>query len=117
MGAGLSNVALITDGRYSGASHGFIVGHVVPEAQCGGPIAILKDGDMVTIDAVANTISMAVSNEEIAVRLSNWKAPPLKVNRGTLAKYAHLVGDASHGVCQFSILLVVVIIERVFGNS
>lgn len=76
---------------------------------------------MVTIDAVANTISMAVSNEEIAVRLSNWKAPPLKVNRGTLAKYAHLVGDASHGVCQLFFLLVVVVvvvvIERVFGDS
>ncbi|KAF8540494.1 dihydroxy-acid/6-phosphogluconate dehydratase [Trichophaea hybrida] len=97
MGAGLRNVALITDGRYSGASHGFIVGHIVPEAQCGGPIAVLKDGDIVTIDAETNELNMDVSEEEIAVRLSKWKAPRLKVNRGTLGKYAYLVGDASHG--------------------
>lgn len=97
MGAGLHNVALITDGRYSGASHGFIVGHVVPEAQSGGPIAILEDGDVVTIDAELNQITMDVSDEEIAARFRKWRAPKLKVNRGTLAKYAHLVGDASHG--------------------
>jgi dihydroxy-acid dehydratase len=97
MGAGLRNVALITDGRYSGASHGFIVGHIVPEAQVGGPIAILKDGDIVAINAETNQISMNVSDGEIASRLKSWKAPRLKVTRGTLAKYAHLVGDASHG--------------------
>jgi len=90
-------VALITDGRYSGASHGFIVGHIVPEAQVGGPIAILKDGDIVAINAETNQISMNVSDGEIASRLKSWKAPRLKVTRGTLAKYAHLVGDASHG--------------------
>ncbi|RPB03140.1 dihydroxy-acid and 6-phosphogluconate dehydratase [Choiromyces venosus 120613-1] len=97
MGAGLRNVALITDGRYSGASHGFIVGHIVPEAQVGGPLAVLKDGDIVTINAETNQISMNVSDEEIASRLKSWKAPCLKVTRGTLAKYVHLVGDASHG--------------------
>jgi dihydroxy-acid dehydratase len=97
MGAGLTNVALVTDGRYSGASHGFIVGHVVPEAAVGGPIAVVQDGDMVTIDAKTRTISMAVSDEEIRKRLSEWTSPKKNVNRGVLAKYAALVGDASHG--------------------
>ncbi|KAH8151852.1 uncharacterized protein LAJ45_03845 [Morchella importuna] len=97
MGANLRNVALITDGRYSGASHGFIVGHIVPEAQAGGPIAILQDGDVVTIDSETNQLSMNVSDKEISARLKKWKAPRMKVNRGTLAKYAYLVGDASHG--------------------
>ncbi|KAF8455831.1 dihydroxy-acid/6-phosphogluconate dehydratase [Terfezia claveryi] len=86
--------------RYEGpkASHGFIVGHVVPEAQCGGPIAVLQDGDVVTIDAESNQLNMDVSDEEIATRLKSWKAPKPKVNRGTLSKYIHLVGDASHGL-------------------
>lgn len=97
MGAGLTNVALITDGRYSGASHGFIVGHIVPEAAVGGPIAVVRDGDMVTISAETNTLSMDVSDEEIANRLKTWKPPKAVVNRGALAKYARLVGDASHG--------------------
>lgn len=97
MGAGLTNVALVTDGRYSGASHGFIVGHVVPEAAVGGPIALVKDDDVVTISAETNTLSMDVSEEEIKKRLSEWKPPRSAVNRGTLAKYAKLVGDASHG--------------------
>lgn len=97
MGAGLTNVALVTDGRYSGASHGFIVGHVVPEAAVGGPIAVVRDGDIVTISAKNNTLSMDVSDEEIANRLKSWKAPKSAVNRGVLAKYARLVGDASHG--------------------
>ncbi|RQM07687.1 hypothetical protein DH86_00001709 [Scytalidium sp. 3C] len=97
MGAGLTNVALITDGRYSGASHGFIVGHIVPEAAVGGPIAVVKDGDVVTISAENNTLSMDVSDEEIAQRLKAWKPPKPNVTRGTIAKYAHLVGDASHG--------------------
>ncbi|KAH8812035.1 dihydroxy-acid dehydratase-like protein [Xylogone sp. PMI_703] len=97
MGAGLTNVALVTDGRYSGASHGFIVGHVVPEAAVGGPIALVKDGDTVTISAETNTISMDVSEEEIAERQRAWKPPKTNVNRGVLAKYARLVGDASHG--------------------
>jgi dihydroxy-acid dehydratase len=89
--------ALITDGRYSGASHGFIVGHICPEAQNGGPIAVIEDGDIITIDAVNNTISMDVPDEVIKQRLANWTAPPLKINRGTLAKYAALVSDAAHG--------------------
>ncbi|TGZ80689.1 dihydroxy-acid and 6-phosphogluconate dehydratase [Ascodesmis nigricans] len=90
LGAGLRNVALITDGRYSG-------GHITPEAQVGGPIAILQDGDMVTIDAETNEINMDITDAEISERLSKWKAPKLKINRGTLGKYARLVGDASHG--------------------
>ena len=97
MGAGLTNVALVTDGRYSGASHGFIVGHVVPEAAVGGPIAVVRDGDVVTISAKTNTLSMDVSEGEIKRRLAEWKAPRSKVNRGVLAKYQRLVGDASHG--------------------
>lgn len=97
MGAKLTNVALVTDGRYSGASHGFIVGHVVPEAAVGGPIAVVRDGDIVTIDAVTNELKMDVSDAEIAVRMKDWRPPPKTVTRGTLAKYAHLVGDASHG--------------------
>ncbi|KIE01631.1 dihydroxy-acid dehydratase, partial [Metarhizium majus ARSEF 297] len=97
MGAGLNNVALVTDGRYSGASHGFIVGHVVPEAAVGGPIALVKDGDEVTIDAVSNRIDAAVSDEEMALRKASWRAPSPRVTRGVLAKYAKLVGDASHG--------------------
>lgn len=97
MGAGLTNVALITDGRYSGASHGFIVGHIVPEAAVGGPIALVRDGDMITISAETNTLSMDVSDAEIAARRKDWKPPTKNVNRGVLAKYAALVGDASHG--------------------
>ena len=97
MGAGLNNVALVTDGRYSGASHGFIVGHVVPEAAVGGPIALVKNGDEVTIDAVKNRIDVAISDEEMETRRKAWKAPEPRVKRGTLAKYAKLVGDASHG--------------------
>ncbi|OAQ73513.1 dihydroxy-acid dehydratase [Pochonia chlamydosporia 170] len=97
MGAGLNNVALVTDGRYSGASHGFIVGHVVPEAAVGGPIALVQDGDEVTIDAERNRIDAAVSDEEMALRKAAWKAPEPRVKRGVLAKYAKLVGDASHG--------------------
>ncbi|KAJ8113056.1 hypothetical protein OPT61_g4718 [Boeremia exigua] len=97
MGAKLTNVALITDGRYSGASHGFIVGHMCPEAAVGGPIAVVKTGDVITIDAEKHTIDMHVSDEEIAQRLSEWKAPAMPVTRGVLAKYARLVGDASHG--------------------
>lgn len=97
MGAKLTNVALVTDGRYSGASHGFIVGHVTPEAAVGGPIAVVQNGDIVTIDAQENTISMDVPEEEIQQRLKEWKKPKAVVTRGVLAKYAALVGDASHG--------------------
>jgi dihydroxy-acid dehydratase len=97
MGANLKNVALITDGRYSGASHGFIVGHICPEAAVGGPLAVVRDGDVITIDAEQNKIDMEVSEEEIQKRLSEWKPPAMPVTRGVLAKYAKLVGDASHG--------------------
>ncbi|KAM5354005.1 hypothetical protein ACJ41O_000655 [Fusarium nematophilum] len=97
MGAGLSNLALVTDGRYSGASHGFIVGHVVPEAMVGGPIALVKNGDVVTIDAVRNRIDVDITDEEMERRRSEWRAPEPRVKRGVLAKYAKLVGDASHG--------------------
>ncbi|EEY21696.1 dihydroxy-acid dehydratase [Verticillium alfalfae VaMs.102] len=98
MGAGLTNVALVTDGRYSGASHGFIVGHVVPEAAVGGPIALVRDGDRVTIDAETNRIDMIdVDEEEMERRRKDWKPPKPHVRRGALAKYARLVGDASHG--------------------
>ncbi|KAI1410633.1 dihydroxy-acid dehydratase [Hypoxylon sp. FL1857] len=98
MGAGLKNIALVTDGRYSGASHGFIVGHVTPEAAVGGPIALVKEGDTITIDAIKNRIDITnVSDEELKERKKAWKAPKPKVRRGVLAKYARLVGDASHG--------------------
>ena len=98
MGAGLGkDVALMTDGRFSGGSHGFIVGHVTPEAQVGGPIALVKAGDIITIDAETNEISFAVSDEEIAARRAAWTAPPLKATRGTLAKYIRLVKSASQG--------------------
>lgn len=98
MGAGLTNIALVTDGRYSGASHGFIVGHVTPEAARGGPIALVRDGDVVLIDAVANRIDVVgVGDEEMAERRKGWSAPVPKIRRGALAKYARLVGDASHG--------------------
>ncbi|MEZ4700253.1 MAG: dihydroxy-acid dehydratase [Rhodothermales bacterium] len=98
MGAGLgSSVALITDGRFSGGSHGFIIGHVVPEAQEGGPIALLRDGDLITIDADGKSISVAVSDAEMTGRRAGWSAPPLPATRGTLYKYIKNVSDASHG--------------------
>lgn len=98
MGAGLgSDVALLTDGRFSGGSHGFIVGHVTPEAQVGGPIGLVKDGDIVTLDATKNELSVAVSDEEMAKRKAQWKAPALKATRGTLYKYIKNVKSASEG--------------------
>ncbi|KAI0185028.1 dehydratase [Xylaria flabelliformis] len=98
IGAGLKNIALVTDGRYSGASHGFIVGHVTPEAAVGGPIALVRDGDTIVIDAVKNRIDITnVDDAELAARKKTWKSPVPKVRRGALAKYARLVGDASHG--------------------
>lgn len=97
MGAKLTNVALITDGRYSGASHGFIVGHIVPEAAVGGPIGLVRAGDIITIDAEAHRIDAKVSEEEMAARAKEWKPPAPPVTRGTLAKYAALVTDASRG--------------------
>lgn len=98
MGAGLgSDVALLTDGRFSGGSHGFIVGHITPEAQVGGPIALVQDGDLVTIDAVTNSLDVAVSPEELEARRAAWTAPPLKATRGTLYKYIKNVKSASEG--------------------
>lgn len=98
MGSGLGKeVALITDGRFSGGTHGFVVGHVSPEAQEGGNIALLKDGDMVTIDAEKNIISVDLSDEELQQRRAHWKQPELKVKRGSLYKYAKTVSSASQG--------------------
>ena len=98
MGAGLgSDVALLTDGRFSGGSHGFIVGHVTPEAQVGGPIALVQTGDRVTVDAESRLIDMDVSDEELEKRRQAWVAPELKVRRGTLYKYIKNVKSASEG--------------------
>ncbi len=98
MGAGLGkDVALITDGRFSGGSHGFIIGHVVPEAQEGGPIALVRDGDSITIDAENNALTLDVSEEEMTQRRAVWKAPAYKAVRGTLYKYIKNVRNASEG--------------------
>ncbi len=98
MGAGLGKeVALITDGRFSGGTHGFVVGHVSPEAQEGGTIGLLENGDMITIDAEKNSISVGLSAQEINNRRANWKQPALKVKRGSLYKYAMTVSSASKG--------------------
>ncbi len=98
MGAGLGDkVALLTDGRFSGGSHGFIIGHVTPEAQAGGTIALLQDGDSITIDAESNRIDVAVSDAELEHRRSAWKAPAYKFTRGTLYKYIKNVKSASEG--------------------
>ncbi|HTX34975.1 MAG TPA: dihydroxy-acid dehydratase [Bryobacteraceae bacterium] len=98
VGAGLGkDVALITDGRFSGGSHGFIVGHVTPEAQEGGPIALVKNGDRIAIDATANTLSVELTDEELAARRKAWTMPPYKADRGTLAKYIRLVKSAALG--------------------
>jgi dihydroxy-acid dehydratase len=98
MGAGLgSDVALLTDGRFSGGSHGFIVGHITPEAQVGGPIALVKDGDHVTVDAETNKLTVDVSDAELETRKAAWTAPPLKASRGTLLKYIKNVKSASEG--------------------
>ena len=98
MGKGLGeDVALITDGRFSGGSHGFVVGHVTPEAFDGGPIAIVKTGDQISIDAESNTVTLSLSDEEIALRLAKWKQPVPRYTRGVLAKYAATVTSASEG--------------------
>ncbi len=98
VGAGLgSDVALMTDGRFSGGSHGFIVGHITPEAQNGGPIALIQDGDLITIDAEANRIDVAVSDDDMQARRDAWTAPPFKFSRGTLYKYIKNVKSASEG--------------------
>ena len=98
MGAGLGgDVALITDGRFSGGTHGFVVGHICPEAQEGGNIAFIVNGDTLTINAVNNTISVDISDEELDKRKSNWIKPDLKFKSGILYKYCKNVSDASHG--------------------
>jgi dihydroxy-acid dehydratase len=98
MGAGLGNdVALITDGRFSGGTHGFVVGHITPEAQIGGTLALVKDGDMITINAEDNSIVLDVDDKELESRKAQWKTPELKVSRGVLYKYAKAVSSASEG--------------------
>lgn len=98
MGAGLGkSVALITDGRFSGGSHGFVVGHITPEAYEGGTIALVEDDDIIEIDAVKRTMTLKVSDEVLAGRRKNWKQPALKVSKGVLYKYARVVKDASEG--------------------
>jgi len=98
MGAGLGKeVALLTDGRFSGGSHGFLIGHVVPEAQEGGPIAVVKDGDEIEIDAETREINLKIADAELEKRRKEWRPPPLKYQKGTLYKYAKNVVDASRG--------------------
>ncbi len=98
MGAGLgSDVALITDGRFSGGTHGFVVGHITPEAQEGGNIALIEDGDQITIDSVNNSIDLDISEDELMQRKSRWIEPKLKANFGVLYKYAKTVSSASDG--------------------
>jgi dihydroxy-acid dehydratase len=98
MGAGLGkDVALLTDGRFSGGSHGFIVGHIVPEAQEGGPLALIKNGDIITIDAQKNVLNVDLSEAEMAQRRQQWAMPPYKVTQGTLYKYIKSVKNASEG--------------------
>lgn len=98
IGAGLAqDVALLTDGRFSGGSHGFLIGHIVPEAIEGGPIGLVKDGDRIVVDAEKRVVDLLVSEEELASRRKEWKAPEPRAKKGTLSKYARLVSDASHG--------------------
>ena len=88
---------MLTDGRFSGGSHGLVVGHAAPESQAGGPMALLQEDDIITIDAKNLEISFDISDEELERRRNAWQAPPLKETRGTLAKYAKLVSSASKG--------------------
>lgn len=98
MGAGLGkSVALITDGRFSGGTHGFVVGHITPEAQSGGAIGLIHDGDIIRIDAATNTINVNLSEEELNERRANWTAPEPKHKKGILYKYANTVASASEG--------------------
>ena len=98
MGAGLGkSVALITDGRFSGGTHGFVVGHITPEAQTGGGIALVEDGDIIVIDAKKKSIDVKISATELAERKAKWKAPALKHTKGILYKYAKTVSSASEG--------------------
>ncbi len=98
IGAGLGNsVALITDGRFSGGTHGFVVGHITPEAMDGGLIALVHDDDPIELDAVNRTISLKISQDEITLRQNNWQKPPLSVRQGVLYKYAKCVSTAADG--------------------
>jgi dihydroxy-acid dehydratase len=98
MGMGLGKeVALITDGRFSGGSHGFVVGHITPEAFSGGPIAVVKNGDPITIDAVSRKITLDIPQADIDARLAKWKQPKPRYTRGVLAKFAKLATTASEG--------------------
>jgi len=98
MGAGLGkDVALLTDGRFSGGSHGFIIGHITPEAQDGGPIALVRDGDRVTIDATTCELTVDLGAKELASRRTAWKAPAPTATSGVLGKYVRLVRSASEG--------------------
>jgi dihydroxy-acid dehydratase len=98
MGKGLGKeVALITDGRFSGGTHGFVVGHITPEAYVGGPLALVKDGDAIVIDAEKRELSLGISAKEMKARRQAWKAPKPRYTRGVLAKYAHLVTSATYG--------------------
>ena len=98
MGAGLGkDVALITDGRFSGGTHGFVVGHIVPEAYEGGTLAIVKDGDVITIDSENNILHVDISEKEITNRIENWKKPESKIDKGILYKYVKSVSNASKG--------------------
>ena len=98
MGAGLGNgVALITDGRFSGGTHGFVVGHITPEASSGGPLALVQNGDKITIDAKSRQLNLGISKAELKRRREAWRKPRPRYTKGVLAKYAHLVTDASHG--------------------
>ena len=98
MGAGLGEtVALVTDGRFSGATRGFMIGHVAPEAQNGGPIAAVREDDMIRIDVAKNTIDVELSAAQIAERMKDWKAPAPKYTTGVFSKYVKLVGSAAEG--------------------
>ncbi|MFM8362095.1 MAG: dihydroxy-acid dehydratase, partial [Haliscomenobacter sp.] len=98
MGEGLGDkVALITDGRFSGGTHGFVVGHITPEAQTGGLIALVENGDWISIDTVNHTMDVRLADDVIAERRARWTAPPIPAEKGQLRKYAHLVSSASQG--------------------
>ena len=98
MGAGLGkDVALITDGRFSGGTHGIMVGHVSPEAAVGGPIALVHEGDIIDIDVLKREITLMIDAQELHKRMKSWKAPKPRYARGVLAKYAKLVSSASMG--------------------
>ena len=98
MGAGLGKeVALITDGRFSGGSHGFVIGHVTPEAFVGGPLALVKNGDQISIDAESREMTLHIKKKEMAERKKKWKQPKPRYTKGVLAKYAKLVNSASEG--------------------